>query len=71
MARKDLTKGRVRSATKGNNGNKGLHKKVEYGKQETESYQLKTIGCTVCTYGLICFFFADVLSPSQNLMSAT
>jgi len=43
MARKDLTKGRVRSATKGINGNKGLHKKVEYGKQKTESYELKTI----------------------------
>jgi len=69
MARKDLTKGRVRSATKGINGNKGLHKKVEYGKQKTESYELKTIRCTVCTYGLICFFFADVLSPWHNLPS--
>jgi len=69
MARKDLTKGRVRSATKGINGNKGLHKKVEYGKQKTESYELKTIRCTVCTYDLICFFFADVLSPWHDLPS--
>jgi len=39
MAKKDLTKGLVKSATKGINGNKGPHKKVEYGKQETESYE--------------------------------